>query len=546
MIELETPTRARLKGYEGHRKALARALTYTDGRVDFELSKTRKSLKLFEGKLKDRLVDQWGSEKYDRVVADLRAKVEDLTGRRKQCLLFEDAHGLWTYSGLAWKLARASKDTVVRLYDLPERRPLPYQTPPRYQDRPYQVDAHDLMLAAAPEGPCGIELPTGAGKSTVIRNLLKTLGLPAVVMAPSTSIAGQLYDAFAEAFGKKHVGLFGDGKREYQKLIVVGIDDSLAKVEPGSPEWEALSAKAVFVADESHLTPAASLQKVCLGLCAAAPYRFFVSATQMRNDGLDLVLQGITGRLVLRKTLRELVDAGYLARPVFKMVRVESSVRAPLKGDPNKLTRSHLYYNPLVNRLAAEYANNFVELMQRPTLILVEELEQFKKLLPHLKHEARFAHGPLTKETRKLVPCYKPEPCCVGEGALGKLKVQCRYHGDDPADLVERFNRGEFPVLVGTSCIATGTDIQAAEACVYLRAKASPIVVAQSVGRETRGGPLGTVYNPWTGKQKLNCVHVDFRVANVDVLDRHAALREELYAELYAPAKTINKTHLME
>lgn len=546
MIELETPTRARLVGYEPHQKTLARALTYVDKRVDFELGKTRQSLRNFTREstdpekpaLKDRLLNSWGQAKYDAVIADLREKVTRLTAQRRQCLLFEDDAGLWTYSGLAWKLAAGSKDEVRRAYDMPEPEVFPFEKPPKHKDRPYQVEAHDLLLAAAPDGPCGIELPTGAGKSTVIRNLLKTIGLPAVVMAPSTSIAGQLVKDLTEAFGGKYVGLFGDGKRQYQRRFVVGIDDSLAKVAPGSPEWEALSAKPVFFADESHLTPADSLKKVCLGLTAGAPYRFFVSATQMRNDGLDLVLDGITGRIVLRKTLRELVDAGYLARPVFKMVRVQSSVKAPTQGDPNKLTRQHLYYNPLVCRLAAEYANNFVSLMKRPTLILVEELEQFKKLLPHFRHEARFAHGPLTRDTRKLVPCYKPEPCTED--------AKCRYHGDDPTDLVERFNRGEFPILVGTSCIATGTDIQAAEACVYLRGKASPIVVAQSVGRETRGGSQGFVFNPWTGKQKLDCVHVDFRVTNVEALDRHAAQREELYAALYAPAKPINKIHLLE
>jgi superfamily II DNA or RNA helicase len=530
-VTLPSPTVARLHGFEAQRPALTKALTYVDQRVAFELTKTTQSLKRFTSGLKYKLIETWGQEKYDQVIADLEARKAQLTAERKKCLLFEDDVGLWTYSGLAHKLPAlvGGAFPATTLYDLPPSKVMPYANLPRFKDRPYQTESVEALLEHAGEGPVGIELPTGAGKSTVIRKLLKELALGAVVMAPSTSIALQLFSDLVYYFGARYVGLYGDGKKQYDKLFVVGIDDSLSKVEPGSPAWKAFQAKSVFIADESHLTPATSLQRVCFGMLKNAPYRFFVSATQMRNDGLDLVLDGITGRIVYRKTARELIDAGYLSKPIFKMVKLHSysGVRSQ---DPNRMTREHLYYNPIVNRVAADLANKFVSEMKRPTIILIEELEQFRELLPHFKHVAKFAHAPLDKAKKELVPE--------------------AYWADKHTDLVQAFNRGEIPILVGTSCIATGTDIQVAEAGIYLMGGKSEIKVKQGVGRETRGGTAGTVMNPWTGKQKINCIHVDFDVLPFgDDVDgfaphRHADARRDIYASIYDPAKEIDFTHL--
>lgn len=351
-------------------------------------------------------------------------------------------------------------------------------------------------------------------------------------MAPSKSIAHQIFDELVRAFGARYVGFYGDSKKDFKRLITVGIDDSLTRIEEGSPAWKKLSENKVFIADESHLCPSTTLAKVCYGLAAKASYRFFFSGTQMRNDGLDLVLEGITGPIVMRKNVKELVDSGYLAKPSFKLVKVRttSSRSTP---DINVMTRQHLYYNRIVNQVAADLANRFVEQMRRPTIILVEELEQFGKLLPGLRGRVGFAHGPLTATTKELVPEAFQDP--------------------SPAEMVEAFNAGRLDVLVGTSCIATGTDIKVAEAAIYLMGGKSEIKIRQGVGRGTRGGIDSKVVNPWTGKQKLDFVHVDFDVID-PVLDedeladfsphRHAVARASVYRDIYREPDVIDMTHL--
>lgn len=526
-ILLQTPVEARLQLTEQQVDQVCQLLAYTDRRHDYELGRLRQTLRRWRGPARAYMVERYGEDGYKAEVDAKVKAIRELEQLRDRTALEEDDDGLRVASGLAQRVGKALGVIPLRGYELPEPRLLPWAKPPKFKDRPYQVEAVTALVNAASRGPCGIELPTGAGKSVVIRNLLKFYGLSACVMAPSKSIAYQLLDDLTQHFGSKYVGLFGDGKKQSDKLFVVGIDDSLSRVELGSTHWDNLSRKDVFIADESHLTPASTLQQVCVRLMARAPYRFFVSATQTRTDGLETVLEGITGPIVYRKTLRELVDAGYLARPTFKMARVKttSSFRS---GDPNQMVAQHLYYSDAVAKAAAQLINAFAD-MQRPVLVLVEELEQFRHVARFVNHPCRFAHGPLSAKTRALVP---PE-----------------HHAADPTGLVDDFNAGKFPVLFGTSCVATGTDIKAAEAVIYLMGGISEIKVAQAVGRGTRGGPNGTtVLNPWTGAQKQGVVFVDFQVED-DAFDddqdafapyRHARARAEVYRALYEDPEVID------
>jgi superfamily II DNA or RNA helicase len=480
---------------------LKTSLRYVDKKIDYDIKRLKSQAAWYTGR----------EDEYQEAL-------EQLKSLRVKSLLFEDEKGLYTYTGLTDILSAECKDTFETKVELPEFGSLPYLNKPKHQPRYYQIEAHDALLASNHGNPRRVEIGTGLGKSTIIRMLCKTVALKTVIMAPSVSIANQLYDDLVYHFGKRYVGKFGDGKKQSDKLITVGIDDSLTRIEEGTEHWENLSSAEMFIADESHLVPSETLSKVCLGLCKKAPYRYFFSATQIRNDGLDLVLNGITGTTVYEMSVRQGIDEGFLSRPHFKMVNTISDSETRTT-DPGRLTRAHLYYNQKVIKSAADFANRFVRVMKRPTVILVEELEQFTALIPYLKHDVKFAHGPLDAKRKKLIPQ--------------------KYHKDDPADLVAAFNKGEIPILVGTSCIATGTDLQAVEALIYLQGKSSEIKTKQAVGRATRGGKESFVFNPWTGQQKLDCIYLDFSVTNNDFVNRHSLMRKDFYNQLYGPVEEI-------
>jgi superfamily II DNA or RNA helicase len=486
MITQLTPTKIQLDLTDPQITLVKQALTYTNKTAEGAYQRFKKN--------------RWyaGSHGEEAFYEEL----DRLKGEIKQCLLFDD---LTVYSGLGHTLAKLLGTTIDSKVVYPEPKALPWVKVPEYELYYYQKESVKRLLEVKHGG---VELATGLGKSYIILHLIKALGLKTLVLAPSTSIADQLYSSFVYHFGSKRVGKCYDSKKDAKKLITVALPQTLVRLDPTSETYENLSKIDVFIADESHLCPAKTLADVCFGLGADAPYRFFFSATQMRNDGQDMLLDAITGPIVYRMSLKEGVDGGFLAKPIFKMVTV-GSVGSCSSAEPNDQTRHHLYYNPKVNETAAFLANNFVEVLNHPVLILVEEIEQFSKLLPYLKHEVGFAHGPLGAN-KKLIPE--------------------KYWESEPNDLVKRFNDGKLPILIGTSCISTGTDIKAVKTMIYLQGGRSEIQIKQAIGRGTR--VIKGI--------KTECNVFDFDVYSNDVTHRHANARREIYNDLYGPIEEVS------
>lgn len=403
-----------------------------------------------------------------------REKLDELQADVEVCLL----DGNRTLAGFVSQLeARGYAGAAYRApaYD---NRPL-LGTPKKA--RYYQTEAIDAMEAAR---HCAVSLPTGAGKSLCITELLRRIGLRAVVVAPTESIASQLYKDLSQAFGRAKLGFFGDGKKDSKKDIVVGIAAGLARVDSKSPHYDAMRDRDVFIFDESHLAPAATFKNICLGFGSSASYRFFFSATQFRNDGADLLLEGITGPVVYDKSFASLVAEGYLAKPNHYGFVVDS--RSGFVGSTEDMQERHFYGNDELHFAAADAANQFWRLDKRPVLILVDHVAQFMKILPRLKIRTGFAHGTLKREQKDELPS--------------------EFHSDDTQKLVDAFNAGELPCIVGTSCIATGTDFQPTGTLINMQAGRSEIKWRQGRGRATRIAG---------DKREFN--HVDFgvRVPNV-------------------------------
>lgn len=489
MLIVTSPTKLRFVGYgEADRTRLGQHLHYIDRSVDFELRRLKKS------------GASWGySDKWE-------ARIAELTSKREGNLLFEDEEGFWTYPGLAQRLARLLKDEVQVQVSYPPAKRLPWDKLDTRSPYQYQGQAKENLLEVKHGS---VEIATGLGKSLIILHIAKELGLKTVVMAPSSSIAEQLLKEFTKFLGKKYVGQFFGGKKESKKNFIIAVSDSLVLVEKGDDHYDNLRQVQVFIADESHQCAAETLAKVCHELFDQVPYRFFFSATQLRQDGLALLLEGIIGPVVYSKTLREGVDEGYLAKPLFKMIETQS-ISGYQNSDVNKMTRAHLLYNPQVNAIAGDLANNFCA-QGKQVLILVKEIEQFAHLLPHLRHQVGFAHGPLTKDNKGSVPA--------------------EHQKSDPNDLVDQFNAGTLPILVGTSCISCGTDVKNNKATINLQGGKSEVAVRQgAIGRSTRKQP---------SIEKTTCQIIDFDVQNVEIVHRHALEREQIYDQEYGPVRRL-------
>jgi superfamily II DNA or RNA helicase len=491
-IKVSAPYKLEISGLQdAHIERLKKELSYTD----------KKSVQLYNRFKNNRF---WAlkldpEEYHERLCTLRKAQVKTL--------VFEKSGKVFTYSGLldrVLKVLNGEQVNVEPWSNYPEPKGLAYDSKP-VELREYQKEALQALIA---NPHSAVSMATGSGKTPIIAALIAHYGLGTTVIVPSNSIADQMYLSFVRLFGKKHVGLIGDGKKDYKKLITIGIDKSLIRLKKDSDMWQKLEQNQVVICDESHLSPVETQEEVLTKLLANAPYRHFLSATQFRNDGSDILLEGLIGRIVYDYPISRGVKEGFLAKPRFYIKKVQAGF-TPTTNDPLQILTQCFYENKEIHKDAAELANNLIDDYDKPVMIMIDRIEQFRHLLPYLKYKPEFCFGSLTKEQKKFVPL--------------------DYHKSDKNDIIKRFNNGEIKLIVGTPAVGMGTDSQPVFSIINLQGGQSKNKITQLVGRGTRRVP---------GKEYFN--FFDYDVDDIDILHHWAISRVKLYKTLSNFLKYLN------
>lgn len=435
-----------------------------------------------------------------------QARLDELSKDLKKCLVFEDEQGLYIRPGsipyLADLFADLSIENQVRY---PELKKMPWKKPLDFSLYSYQEESWTKLIEAKHGN---VSLTTGSGKSAIILKLCKEMGLNTCIIAPGKGIFYELIEKFEHHLGKKYVGALGDGKRKLDKKFTIAIGDSIANIGPDNPEYEFFSTLDVLIVDESHTFAAESLEAICHGALANIPYRFFLSATQTRNDGAIPLLHSIIGKTVCELGTAEAVEKGYICPHDFRIVSVESSNQSVEPTDPLAQKRVHFLNNRNIAGFVAKLANAMATSQGKQTLVLCEELSQLAMLAPLLKVPYALAHS--EKNAARLAE-------------LGLEKV-------DVSENIEKFNKNEVKVLIGTSCLHVGVNIFPTHSTINWAGGASSIKTKQAaVGRSVRFGHS----NPWASKcmPKDKATIYDFDIENNETMERHLRSRLECYME---------------
>ncbi len=467
-------------------------LQYVDHAVKWQLQKHRQN---YRWKNQD-------PEGHEKRLNELKAIL------KKSILMLDENQTAYTYAGLWQDMRREFGYQLDGHLDIPQAsNQIPWAHVPEHAARYFQDEGVDALFANAKYGPCSVELPTGSGKSRLIHEICKRNPVQTTIITPSKNITNQLFEEMTWLFGKKYVGKYGAGRHDLGKLFTVCTGQALTNVEKGSDEWDFFTKCKQFAWDEAHTTPASTMEKVALGVLGNVPARFFLSATLLRNDGAGIVLRGITGDIVYRKSFKELVNEGFLARPTFHMFSVPAYGQSGSRN-PKEEIKNQLYLNPNVNSLAAEFAQKSVSIANRQALILVEEFEQFMALRPYLTMPFEFAHGGAADRER-------------ADGKKLSEILPAEYRQSDVKAIVDRFNRGETKLLVGTSAIGTGVDTKPCGALVYLQGGTSEIKARQGAGRGTR-----------VTDTKKDVSIMDVKVIGSKMLERHADERKVIWKDM--------------
>jgi superfamily II DNA or RNA helicase len=287
--------------------------------------------------------------------------------------------------------------------------PLPADAVPG-GDRPYQVESEDRLLGIWPGCPGvsgGIVLPCGGGKTHVGTRALIRSRQAGVVFVHTVDLFDQWVGSIWRASGvvPRQVRSEKDLHPLRPGELAVAMIQTVRKA--GSAAHAFLRSAGAVLCDEAHHLPADTFHEV-ISRCPAR-YRWWLSATPEREDGLGFILPWVMGPILLRRTSGELARDGYLVLPRVLPVKtgwapdMHTHYTAPGMG-----REPHLDWSATSYGVAGDAARNalIVRLAQaavaggRTTIVLVTMIEHAEALASQLA-SCGIAAAPITGDVAK-------------------------------------------------------------------------------------------------------------------------------------------------
>ena len=158
--------------------------------------------------------------------------------------------------------------------------------------------------------------PPGSGKTVVGIELIILRGQRALILVHTLDLLRQWQDRFVQ-FTDIEPGII-QGDRFEVRDITIGMVQSLTRpLDEGFTHHFGL-----VLLDEGHHTPAATFQQLVDQF--PARYRYGLTATPERADGLDFIMTAVLGPVVHKVEIAVLIGNGSILKPKIKVVQTNS------------------------------------------------------------------------------------------------------------------------------------------------------------------------------------------------------------------------------
>jgi superfamily II DNA or RNA helicase len=349
--------------------------------------------------------------------------------------------------------------------------------------RPYQLDA---VLAASERLRGMVHSPTGSGKTEMMIGLTRRRPCRWMFLVHRSSIAHQTaerYNQRAEEAGlATRAVMFKDCGGVAGDMTVSTFHALRSRI--GTRELANFARQVQgLIVDEAHTLPASTFYQVAMSFTEARIRLGFSGTPLARDDKRSLMAVGALGPVIYSIPADELIEKGYLSRPVITMVYCEQDVEKP--------TYQGVYGEAVVrsterNRLLAKIA----KAATKPTILFVKELRhglQVVKQVQRLGLSVRFVWGDTKQKERERA--------------------------------VKDLERGDLDVVVASVVWQEGIDIPSLESVIVGCSGKSAIAALQRIGRGMRPAT--------TGKSSFEVWDV-YDAGNV-MLERHSRARKKTY-----------------
>lgn len=237
-----------------------------------------------------------------------------------------------------------------------------------------------------------LEAPTGAGKTILGLSLIRERGQRAIILTHSKSLLNQWCDVIRKLMSVEP-GQIGGGIWQEGELVTVAMLQTLNK-RPAQARKSALGYGLVLV-DECHHIPANTFSQVISWFPAF--YRYGLTATPHRRDGLHDLIHRAIGPTIAKITPEEVQGSGGIVPAVVKVV--------PTNFYPEEFEGWSDFISLLIededrNKQIAQLAERAAA-KNHPVLVLTDRIDHVGLIAQHLESPCLQIHGNLKANERQ-------------------------------------------------------------------------------------------------------------------------------------------------
>lgn len=324
-------------------------------------------------------------------------------------------------------------------------------------------------------------MATGSGKTEVLAALVASLKTRWLFVVHRK---GLMHDAAARIEKRTGIvcGKIGDGHKDLDHRVTVSTFQTLniglvgkknkktrkLIVKPDPKIKEFLAQQGGMVCDEAHTTAAETFYNVAMA-AKNAYWRIGLSGTPLaRGDKKSIYTVACLGPVIWRLRADTLIDAGYLAKPLIKMIEVEQYSDKPTwQGVYGDLIVRSKERNRIICKMACA--------AEKPSLLFVKQVQHGRDI------------------TKMLQRCGLNAAFVWGE--KGTMQRQ---------EAVKALERADLDVLVCSVIFQEGVDIPSLRSVIMAAGGKSIIATLQKIGRGMRRSDGKEEFEVWDVLDKGN------------------------------------------
>ena len=329
------------------------------------------------------------------------------------------------------------------------------------QLRDYQQSAIDALRATYRDGAKAplLVMPTGAGKTVCFSYIAMqsaAKALRVLLLAHRRELINQISRALW-SFDVRHGMIAPDFEETTLPVQVASIPTLVRRWYPGKYRFD------LIVIDEAHhAVQGSGLATILDGLPDAKCLGVTATPCRLDGRGLGVEAQGFFDALVEGPTVLELIERGYLARPV---------VYAPPEGRGPNLQG--------VKLVGGDYAPGQLEQVMNQTPLTGDAVDHYQRLC---SGQPAIAFCVTVEHAEQVAHEFR-------QAGFSAAALSGQTPDGLRQTLITDLGEGRLNVLTSCNVVSEGTDIPIVSAAILLRPTASYALAMQQMGRVLRRHP---------------------------------------------------------